>query len=617
MNTFTQLPIPGAWVDRARVVLDQLAAMVSADQVIAEFGSLATVVYETLGHVNSGGAGTKAAVRATGRLFQHRLGPALATEALSWAASVSQHLDPASIATFLESGASAEVVYRPIHLDHRDDLVTCFERQNTEKGKLAALTALWESLHEPMFAMPPSNRLGNSELETDEEHDVDYLVEWLRAHLDAKSKHEGDAASQLQALPEDPAVQVKLFEELTEVERMRFADFSGLFDLCDEIVGQVLVEFPARVLDNPQCPQALQDRVRYPHDRATLELALSAGAGYYEAAKVRRILASLTSNEHNELLTSMPVPYLRARRRCGLATAHDLIEGPLSNVDLADRSLSEAVLGTYGAWLHRSDIDNLVEVLIHHPQASELTWLARSIAGSHHRAQELAAKACDEIADVALTYTHGFNLTVDHAQVAIRNGDYWISRCPGIAAMDHPELHLAQEIADLEGGRQFGQDDDDSDYVINHDVPFSYPEAIWALQGSYREAPGWEVSLPTNGRELVANANWMGNCTGSYVGNVLAGRAYILIVSAPNGERYNVEIRVTRGRYRVRQINSRYNGEVEPSWVRRAVQDRLHMVVRRHQVGYRVPAPIGRKATDRRDRRRARARRRSQHGKAA
>lgn len=100
------------------------------------------------------------------------LPPALATEALSWAASVSQHLDPASIATFLERASNVTCTFRPRHFVDCDALVGHFEGCKEEKGRLATLQRHWDHvLDMRIYALPDRPKAmgaGDSEMEPQE-----------------------------------------------------------------------------------------------------------------------------------------------------------------------------------------------------------------------------------------------------------------------------------------------------------------------------------------------------------------------------------------------------------------------------------------------------------------
>ena len=86
--TIDNPPLPGTWVKPAQEALDTLSTMATIEKVADEFGAARAIAVAVLGAPAAGGSATRPTIWATGHLLTHRLGPALAAEALSWAASV-------------------------------------------------------------------------------------------------------------------------------------------------------------------------------------------------------------------------------------------------------------------------------------------------------------------------------------------------------------------------------------------------------------------------------------------------------------------------------------------------------------------------------------------------
>lgn len=82
---------PGGWLEVAREAIQRLGRCHTVDEVADEFGSARSLAQLLFGYPINGGHATRPMVREIGRLLHHRLGPAVATEALAVAAEV-QHL---------------------------------------------------------------------------------------------------------------------------------------------------------------------------------------------------------------------------------------------------------------------------------------------------------------------------------------------------------------------------------------------------------------------------------------------------------------------------------------------------------------------------------------------
>lgn len=131
--------LPGAWLDQAQTALDALSELTTVDQVAEHFGNARRLARTVLGSPASGGHATKPAVRTLGQLLHHRLGPAVAAEALSWAAAVADVADSTTIEELLRTAGDSYVALRPIVLADRPPMIGYLHRQRTPSARRAAL----------------------------------------------------------------------------------------------------------------------------------------------------------------------------------------------------------------------------------------------------------------------------------------------------------------------------------------------------------------------------------------------------------------------------------------------------------------------------------------------
>jgi len=567
---------PGAWVATAQRTLDELAAMSTIDEVEHRFGTARNLAEAILGFPVSGGSASRKTVRAVGHLLQHHLGPALATEALSWAASITGAVDLSTVELFLEQAARATATHRPRRLEDRHELQAWLRSIPRPAPRRRALFDLWsaEVYPKPVTVLWPPY--------FDEEH----LEVWL-------GPQQPPLLEELRAAGSDDE-QLSLVRAASPSRAHAVASSPDLFELPQAVVAHFLVEHTAAVLSNPASPVGLRDRIRHPYDGATLELAIRAGQSHHHVGRVRRLLADLQPEMVAEYLSTIPAAYLAARAACGLLSADDLIDGDLRDVDLGDRQLAESVIGG-GSWLVRMRIDLVVELLLRHPQAAELTWVLDRADTSmlpSGAARRLVDGAPPSIAARVFPLLPPEELRARDSSAALACGPYTAARCPGIPAASRPVRPISRRLLDdIERDRQ---------------TAFLYPTEILALAADpYPEAPGWSVTLPAGPDDLRRNARLMHNCTAMFLDHIEDEDAYLLIVHAPDGARYNAAICNYDGTYWVGQINSWCNGGIEPEWLRPALERRL---VPRPRIGREreLFAP-SRERRDRRDNRRRKA----------
>lgn len=583
---------PGGWVRHAQDVLDDLGEMSTLDEVARRFGTARQLCEEVLGFPVAGGHATKRVVRAVGRLLHHRLGPAVAAEALSWAASATEVVDTAAVEVLLESAESTPVACRPLRLEDRWELQQCLARIGPMAGRRRVLLA--------MFGDRPI-RLLDPELADDWNHPSRHW-DWLWAEWDLPWCKEDDLAAWLARLgqpgivervaaAETTARQIELVANASRLELEELARSELVFDLDQAIVARCLLEATAALLANPACPPGLSDRVRQPYDLATLELAIRAGDRHVDAQRLRRMLSRLDADAY--LLARVPERFLDALRRCGLLSARDLTVGRLAAVDLSEKRMAAAAFGSPHAWTRLGVPDLLVAALRCHHQADELVWLldwapVGALAAEHARA--LIDKSSAVIARSALRHLPLAELSARDAAVAAACGGPWAAACPGLPACQRPvrtDFQVVYDRPDSAGTRYW------------------YPPPVAALTAEpFDEAPGWTVELPKTPAEVEDNARVMRNCTAEFVDTIGDGSAYLVIVTDPQGRRYNVRVRRNGQRFVVDQVNSWANGGIEPAWIAPAFGCRLD---RPYTISQDPPVPW-RRPSDRRDRRRSRSR---------
>lgn len=571
-------PLPGAWVTRAQDALDALSAMATVEEVTEGFGTARALVEAVLGTPVAGGAGTRRVVRGTGALLTHRLGPALAAEALSWAASVADIVSTTAIEEFLEVAADSEFACQPLRLDDRYLLNEHLARCRTDATRRSELGLRWQRRADHLEYPPWPAAFSNGPFRS-------LIALLLDDPYDRSHSLTRPTATDMFAVDDD-TVQVAVFRLLEPAEAAAVAADRRLFDLAEAIVARCLLDHTETVLANPACPVDLRDRVRYPYDAATLELAIRAGARHFEVARVRRLLDLLDDGEHRRYMELLRRPYLRARQACGLNTLEALTTGRLADLDLSDRDTAEAALCT-DTWYWQRLTDQVADVLIGHPQAGELVWMITEGHPVVHLeiARRIIRTARPEIAQPVLQRFEPVEqlLEAQDAPVALACGDYWTARCPGIPAADRPATRIPTVHEWLAEQATWRDDEDEEDpWPIGNkanDERFEYPELIEGLQRPYTEAPRWTVTLPETPAALAANADAMRNCTNAFASAIEAGRTFILIIEDPDGRRYNAAVDRTTTqdgpRYRVSEVNSWANQGTRPRWIAPAINARL------------------------------------------
>jgi hypothetical protein len=179
----------------------------------------------------------------------------------------------------------------------------------------------------------------------------------------------------------DPGARRTTLDGASYTAMAQLAQQPELFDLPLDVVEYCLLEFPSSFLANPECPPGLEQRIRAPHDVASLELTIRAGLAYYSRRRVASMLKRLgveTLPAHARFVATIPAMFVRALRQCHLLRVDTLLD-ELAAVDLRDAAICAEVLPNLGYRLP-SFVDELVEALTREPGCHRL---APSSSGCH------------------------------------------------------------------------------------------------------------------------------------------------------------------------------------------------------------------------------------------
>ena len=68
--------------------------------------------------------------------------------------------------------------------------------------------------------------------------------------------------------------------------------------------------------------------------------------------------------------------------------------------------------------------------------------------------------------------------------------------------------------------------------------------------------PGWTITLPRDGNALRRNAKTMRNCTAGYANRIAMGDAVLLIITSPQGERFNASLHLEGKQWHLGEVNA-------------------------------------------------------------
>lgn len=563
----THAPLPGTWVLNAQAALDDLARLGTFDEVAANYPNPRVICEAILGYPVAGGSATKRAIRAVGVLLRHPIGPAVAVEALSWAASVSEVLDSTSIETFLEQADDATVALRPLHLDERHDMVAALSGLKTPRQRRETLARWWERrepAYEP-YVRPEWDEVLFYTPEVDDQEDPAALLAGLEGLYEPTPVDPFASFPLADRIARETtgARQLALYKAADEVEKTELASDPRLFGFKPAVVACCVLEHTATVLRNPACPAGLVERVRYPYDAATLELALRAGRSFYDPGRVSAMLTNRDAPHVVDLAARLPVQVCAALTESGALTAADLTAGLFRHVDLSDRH-AIVTAAQRAAWDHRTRTfvvpDWLITVLREDPTGSRWLWLLDRFdeAGTSHALWRRLADAVDPAVRLQAVEVLGPGEVSDAASLIADVGGWRAAQFPQVPARERPQG------APICLG---GTGDDRTTTRV-----FAYPAEIESLTSArFDNAPGWAITLPRTSVDLERNARIMRNCTAGYTSKIAQGDTVILLVNDLAGKRYNVELRRSGSTWTVAQINNWANGGDEPGWLRPAL----------------------------------------------
>lgn len=629
--------LPGAWVDHAQAALDSLSELTTIDEVAEHFGSARQLVLAVLGSPAAGGHATKPVVRAVGQLLHHQLSPAVAAEALSWAAAVADAVDTTTIEALLRTAADSAVALRPIRLADRHLLADCVSQQRTPTARRAALLDIWRthradalcSLHQQFDAResrlstrPPSQHgcgVGHYYWDPNTDDEVD-VAAWLASLNDpdpsASTRYVQTPGTRLRARLESAASadqrRAILVDASSEAIR-QLLNHDDLLDLAVDAIEYLLLEFTRQMLASPACPSRLHEVLTAPYDLATLELTLRAGMAHYCRGRIRSMLERLDPATRERFAATIPVEYIVGLRVAGLLSV-DMLVNELADIDLTNSRNCEAALPQ-----HRFQLPEFLPDLVDaftsgRPECRRLIPLVEYIRPRELTAGHLDRLAVDGFPDVqrvavrwiAESSTNSsarVDLAARHAPAALLAGGAVVASCPGIPAARRPAAPLGW-LAERRWSetRSAGR--------------FVYPPTLAALDGvRLPDHPSWRVTLPPDAVALERNARCMANCTAGYRHSTEAGECFILIVDDTSGTtddgnaRINVAVYVRRGRLRIGEINSAGNRYRHPAWMRSSLQQLLTR--RWHNTATPDPEPPIRRAANPRARKHCQQRRRA------
>ena len=324
--SLTDVPVrsllPGYWVDRAQHVLDVMSELRAPDEVAERFGTARAVGEAVLGLPVTGGHCTKPVVRALGRLLHHRLGPAVAAEALSWAAAVADVVDSTTIEALLTMAAGADVTLRPLQLNDRFWLVERLDRHRAPAARRKSCCRCGRSTanRPTRAATNPSSRLSEDRRpysdpyhREDEPSGHEWLDELLSGRTPPREYMPGRRLRSRLEAATDPEARRAILDGASYTAMSQLAQQPDLFELPLDAIEYCLLEFTSSFLANPECPPGLERRIRAPHDVASLELRpgrvgllLAPACGQHAAAARRRDARPVRRHHPNNVCSCAP-----------------------------------------------------------------------------------------------------------------------------------------------------------------------------------------------------------------------------------------------------------------------------------------------------------------------
>lgn len=600
--TWSTPPVAGGWLFHSRTGVAQLARCATLDDVRTRFGSARTLTEQLLGFPLNGGHATKPMVRLIGELLHHRLGPAVAAEALAFVVEIQRmvstdvierilrrYLDVSLAVGLPSEGELSDVVAR---LDAvvgraRASLAVDLCRpqgRETYRRRDAASVGVG---HDDYFDWRPSRWFGRRSSWSSQEP-ASELLEWL---LDLGNEK-----------PTPPQIDASDHDQMVAL----------LWDNTHQL------------LQRHDCPDALREMIRHPYDEATLHLAIRAGLPFYEHARVRRmllgasrpVLERFAEHSSSQLVVAVlqlgiagdqRLQWLLAEFECtlwrealpSLGQPNEML--PLVSTTLADPNSPVALIV---ALLLETPVvhsrfgqvpligDDTVAALLSHPESQVRLATAGHVHSAWPDTEAVAAVTSDLLDATGDEWLDGA-LRSDHPSIVAAAVDrsaaagtiieplHLVCDVIDVAPLVNPELVRASVAwqALVAGTPAVAHSRPTPSWALRHSA-YRYPAVVLRMDGaSLPGHPGWRVTVPVDRDELLSNADIMGNCSANFDQWIRWGESFLLVVTGPSGERCNAAIHEQRGRFEFGEIKDRFNAPA-PAWMEAALLAMLERVLR-------------------------------------
>lgn len=593
LPTWSAPPVAGGWLFHSRTGVGQLARCATLDDVRSRFGSARTLTEQLLGFPLNGGHATKPMVRLVGELLHHRLGPAVAAEALAFVVEIQRMVPTATIERILRRYLDVSMA---VGLPTETELSELVARLDATRGPARAAVAV--DLCRPQGRERATRRqaVGGG---WGEEYGGDYRPSPFFGHPSRWSSEDW---------------MVDLYTRHSALVRRHHRAEAIDLDDHDEMVA-MLWDNTDVLLARPDCPQELVEMIRHPYNEATLHLAIRAGGGCYEPARVKRMLVAadrpsverIAEHSLDRLVVAVLQLGLVANdglrwlllsvssdvwRRGVLSLGTPMSANLVVRTALADPATPPALLT---ALLLETPVlhtefgqtplvdDTIVSVLLGHADRTVRVAAAGHVHSAWPDAVAVKAAAGElreanatELIDGALRSAHPvvvaaavdrsaergvivdpFELVCDVTEVAplvesnpLRVSNAWLPFVAGTPAIVHTRCTP-------EGSRRH--------------LPYRYPEAVLRMDGvALPGHPGWVVHVPVDRHELLANASTMGNCSGYFDRRIEERDGFLLIVTGPSGQRCNAALANRHDGLDLVEIKDRFNVPA-PVWMEAAL----------------------------------------------
>ena len=548
---------PGSWVTNAQAALDRLAECATLDDVTAEFGSARDIAIATLGYPINGGHATKPVIRAFGQLLHHRLGPAVACEALALATTVGDLIDSHTVELLLEQASTARTANAPLRISEAEIFRELLVGQPTIRHRRELVLTRWNDNHrcsEVLESWETQWLLGGGPV-SDPYHwshpnSENYEAFWLE--LLETFDQERLAANERfvdGVWARDPSSIAALLEEQPAEVLIRLARHPALFELDDEALAVVANAQPWLFFRHPCCPQEVLDHLAAAPSFETLALALRAewSGGYGKAfySRFRQALAGLTDSQQLELVRiGVGARLVHELTRFGLLSA-DMLCGPFATIWPSKESLWWVL--PINNWAAAEPFVN--SLLERHPDPTFVAWLLSELPATIDGERPLLSP-------------HIVERMLDHPNSSVRDAS-------------HTHAEVSQDLPASRRPRwNRRRDDQDAWRQSQTDrYGFFYEDRMRSMDGrDLIGHQGWTITLPRDGQALRRNAKTMRNCTAGYANHIAVGDAVLLIITSPQGERFNASIHMEGRQWHVGEVNAYQNDwHRVPAWLSGAI----------------------------------------------